>query len=41
MRDRGENEHVPSATRALRVVTFPFQFPHAKINVAGPSGRAV
>jgi len=41
MRDSVEKEHVPSATSARRVVTFPFQFPYAKINVAGPSGRAV
>ena len=40
-RDSGEKEHVPSATSARRDLTFPFQLPCAKINVAGPSGRAV
>lgn len=40
-RDSGEKEHVPSATSARRVLTFPFQFPYAKVNVAGPRGRAV
>jgi hypothetical protein len=39
-RDSGGKEHVPSATSARRVLTFPFQFPYAKINVAVPSGRS-
>ena len=40
-RDSGEKEHTPSATSARRLLTLPFQFPYAKINVAGPSGHAV